>query len=588
MTEQDVYNLNKTYELISKHFSLSDNGLKKVKERMYDPYSFVNSPIKTLFNNSPDGRVRFEVPVEFMSDSDQGWHIFRRSFLRFVTDFGITYENFRNNKVLIEKNEIKLKKALVKYYTERPEAFDRREIVNVTSYNEKSSLMLRSSLEKIDALSSILRRFDSDDKEDLIEWVKNIDMENIADSFNFKKIPTSLRKLIDLSYSSFEDINILNEKKNKDILSKLIEEVIRITMEVASQYKIPRSDLEVVFSRNFADWFLCSTEENWSSCLSLKSNYHACFWSGIPGLLGDPNRIMIYVTDGSKKEYKGIKTDRFISRAWGLYSEDNEFNVTRWYDQKKIKHKDICNFSGWPIRPRTGEDFRSLDPLDPIYFENGQSSFIYIDNGYITREGGEFYLIGDSGNSDAYTIEDGEIESNPPWSLSVSEGLEDLISCNSSLQSFNDRNKEPCEHCGDMLDTDNDEYYTTHDVYTICSDCFHSSHGICDHTSEIYHNDELTTVYNGERINDSTLDNEYTNIDGEYYPDNEVVTVFDEFEKMEIIHESKLEGNMILSKFHEGYIPEEHSEYICSEDDYYLIRTITKIRERAQLDLIPA
>ena len=115
-TAEDKKNLQTAYDLVEQYFSISKDDLPKVKERIFNPYSFVNEPIKNLFKNSPDGRVRFDIPPELLESSDQGWTVFTSSFSAFVSNFNLSYIDFRDNKVTVKKNRVKLKKVLEDFY----------------------------------------------------------------------------------------------------------------------------------------------------------------------------------------------------------------------------------------------------------------------------------------------------------------------------------------------------------------------------------------------------------------------------------------------------------------------------------------
>ena len=94
---------------------------------------------------------------------------------------------------------------------------------------------------------------------------------------------------------------------------------IKNIFEIIGSKKIGnKNKLYLVLSLNFADWFLCSTKESWTSCLNLDSDYENAYWTGLPGLIGDKNRALVYLTDGTKKEYEGIIVDKIISRSWIL------------------------------------------------------------------------------------------------------------------------------------------------------------------------------------------------------------------------------------------------------------------------------
>jgi hypothetical protein len=131
---------------------------------------------------------------------------------------------------------------------------------------------------------------------------QEVKIKKVIEDFYIKNISYATK---DLGFGYYETIN-----------EETITKKIRILLEKIGTMKIPNKKLEIVFSLNFADWFLCSAGEKWTSCISLDSSYERAFWSGLPGLVGDKNRAMVYITDGVKKNYNGIIVDRIISRSW--------------------------------------------------------------------------------------------------------------------------------------------------------------------------------------------------------------------------------------------------------------------------------
>jgi hypothetical protein len=73
---------------------------------------------------------------------------------------------------------------------------------------------------------------------------------------------------------------------------------------------------------------MCSTAEEWSSCLGLQNTCPACYWTGLPGIIGDKNRAMVYVTDGTKKNYRGIIVDKMITRSWIITMRNDKKSPT--------------------------------------------------------------------------------------------------------------------------------------------------------------------------------------------------------------------------------------------------------------------
>lgn len=161
--------------------------------------------------------------------------------------------------------------------------------------------------------------------------------------------------------------------------SGLTEDEIKQRLEITGQTKLPLSPLEIVFSLNFADWFLCSTAEKWTSCLNLESRNSSTYWAGISGTIVDRNRALVYVTDGKKKKYQGIEVDRLISRSWLLLDSKNYINVVKFYPINIIDSKILKKIINEKFIDIT-ENFVSKYNIPLLFFKNNISAFIYNDN----------------------------------------------------------------------------------------------------------------------------------------------------------------------------------------------------------------
>lgn len=222
----------KLNKLIKNHFNLMDESQKLFEQRLK-----FERPIakewKEIIGDAPDLRARFDVGSEYLKSVDEGWEIFQNEFPSYIDSRKISYENFRENSVVVNKNKVKIGKDLINFYK---------------------------------------------------DYAKKTYLENISAFF-----------------------------------LKNIEEQIRLSLEEIGKKKLPKdNNFKLVVSLNFADWFMCSTSENWTSCLDVESRYEESFWIGLPGLIGDKNRALIYLTDGKKKRYEGIEVDRFLNRSWAL------------------------------------------------------------------------------------------------------------------------------------------------------------------------------------------------------------------------------------------------------------------------------
>jgi hypothetical protein len=177
---------------------------------------------------------------------------------------------------------------------------------------------------------------------------------------------------------------IYNNLSNIDF--NRIREMVATDLKNILNDKIPKIGLKVVLSFNFADWFLCSTSESWTSCLNLESTFSKCYWSGLPGLIGDRNRCMLYITSGEKKEYQGIVVDKMITRTWLVRTDLNYFNIIKFFPINIISlHK--VNTILPEIKITENNYWDSKYPINFLYHKNGDSSFIFKDFHSFTYNG---------------------------------------------------------------------------------------------------------------------------------------------------------------------------------------------------------
>jgi hypothetical protein len=269
--------------------------------------------------------------------------------------------------------------------------------------------------------------------------------------------------------------NFLGLRKfEKDIPEYSIELEKRIIMylDKVGIYKLPSNGMEVVLSLNFADWFLCSTAEDWSSCLNLESNFHGAYWSGLPGLVTDKNRLMIYVTEGKKKDFLGIKIDSFLSRSWMIIDADNIFNILRFFPSEKINTRDINNIIKLPCN--IGKGWVAKNPIDFLYFSNEKSSFAYLDYSKISRRlDGKFLMQSNKDGRFSYydkTINK-IIEGKSIFYFKY--GFSYLVEQDKNLESVN---KHSCMHCGKFVEENLKEF---EDLF-LCNHCYKEIIITCD------------------------------------------------------------------------------------------------------------
>jgi hypothetical protein len=179
-------------------------------------------------------------------------------------------------------------------------------------------------------------------------------------------------KILKLAASFFE------EKYSAYDIKYIIEDIEKILGRRITNSK--NSKCQVVLSLNFVDWFLCSTSESWSSCLNLESDYEQSYWSGLPGTVIDKNRAMLYITNGKRKNYSGIETDKMLCRTWVLLDKEDLLNVVRFFPHSIFELESLSDkyFNGKLVRQ--SDNYESKHKISLLSHDNGDSCYIYQDS----------------------------------------------------------------------------------------------------------------------------------------------------------------------------------------------------------------
>lgn len=426
MNDLDLENFKIIGGLVKDYFSLSKKGLDIFNEALFNHekrMSYIPEKFRSMIGE--DYRARFTVDSLLKENLDDGWNVFKNVFNYFMDDHKITYENYVTNKIIVDKNEMKLFKYLKKWYLEQ------------ASYIQQS---------------------------------------------------TANRASNEVNTSRWED------RDNFEVMFKRVSEKI-------GTMKLPNKDLEIVMSFNFADWFLCSTGEEWSSCLNLESDYEACFWSGLPGLITDPNRMMFYITEGNKsKTYRGIRTEKFITRSWGLFGYDNVVYPQRHYPQKMLEDKAFKNLFPFEVHHEileNYEDFRgNRNITDLITNTYNESIFIYQDytnfevvgskkvmnsNNFVETYNAEVSMVSGGSGYHKIVFGDGEPYASEDIQYDYTEGLSGLIERGTQISDFED-DGSTCSDCGDRCHEDDMIWGADESMY--CESCYGEHFVNCEHCGE--------------------------------------------------------------------------------------------------------
>ena len=241
-----------------------------------------------------------------------------------------------------------------------------------------------------------------------------------------------------------------------------------------------KSDYEIVISRNFADFFLCSTGESWSSCLNLESEWSGAYWSGLPGFIIDKNKAMIYITDGDKKDYAGIVTDKFITRSFLTVTNKNKIRALRWYPSSSFFNSNV--FKGLPF------ELEMFNPYDeqvkhgvrPLFFKNGWSCFAYQDKTSFKYSSGEVSLteprrlVGVEKGGQFYVHRDDTTQYHEGPYFFWEQGLAGLMEQDTDIS---EKKGETCCRCESLAEGDN-RFVVDGEIY--CERCYNESYGYCE------------------------------------------------------------------------------------------------------------
>lgn len=502
LTEQDKENNAIVKELVKNYFSLDKSSLEYFNRQIDNP--LIDDTYFEAFEKAGSSKIELDMPAEIQEKLDYGWQtIIKTSFSDFIEDTGVTYENFKSNKVEIKKNFFKFKKAIVNYYTEKIVSKMEERVKNFEHTGEDYS---------IEEFAYIMRTF-------------------IAEGSSYA-ITRSIRDFIFKYVKSYlENEEELADIYKKDIIATIETTVERIWADAANN-KLSSDNLKIVITFSFADMFLCSTNESWGSCLALTGN-SANYWYGLPGLIGDKNRVMIYITRGDEKEYRGIKTHHYLYRTWALLDNKNRVNILRWFPREDLHSREMVDF----LQKKTGmyfniesishnNDFSSKHELELIWNTDGYSMFPYQDYTDWT-DGDETYIIsGDSGmlyksKSDRY----GEVMSEELYSYDAFSSLGDLIERNTTICDAED-NYYRCEICDHAMDED--EVFRSPDGEYLCSTCFHDNYFECIECGDIHHVDYSFYTEDGLVCEECFHDNYFIDeMDQQTYPLDEAVSATD-------------------------------------------------------------
>ena len=288
LNEETIENYKRVEKLVRDKFELTDESNELFSKLLFNPEDAIEFE---KIASQPDRRLFVEDCLPARENDDTPWQSFRKHFPSFIGS-GINYSNFIEGKVADRK------------------------IVNV---------FIENSINVLPSLKDLVTYLKTNDTKTFESFVKGYYpksydqiMENIVHCT--VKITDDYKLGIKVGKKTFKKIfNI----KETEILIKSLKTPISDSLNKNFFGAKRPAGKTICFSLNYADWFLASTGESWYSCVDFKENIGN--WRGLPGLVGDKNRILIYVTDKKEKEFHGVKTPRMLERTWAfLYKNKNE------------------------------------------------------------------------------------------------------------------------------------------------------------------------------------------------------------------------------------------------------------------------
>jgi len=487
-------------ELVNKYFSLSKEGSEVFKKNFYSPDI---AKEYAQFNLDENFRKYWRLDLELAEEIDEGWEMFKGELKEFIEYYDITYENFVNNKVMINKNSVKLQKALKQFCHKFKVKTQWLSIFSMDIFYFINGI--KNMYCAIDSSADSRRRHLVSTYNSIINYLM------VANNVSFEE---GCEKGI-ICYSTIE-------KRAEEEVDKVIARFF----ERVNAIKLPtKQKLYLVFTKNPIDMLSCSTGENWSSCLNLFGDY--TYWSGLPTTIIDKSRGMFYVTDKTRKiifpegfekgKYSEIKVDRMLTRSWSFIvekiEEDGEvktgLNIVKFYPNANINFKKMIKkvapntlyFSNYKIKKNKWQCY-SKYPITPVFTKKGNAQIIYQDNSSLkikdnkvfykikynkTRSLPSLQTIGFSNNQNNKEVEL-TVKSSYPFIENISEGLYNLYESSIGLEDI----QNFCYSCGECL-LENDEIYEV-DGEWYCSDCFFERFVICANCGEYIEIDEAYEV----------------------------------------------------------------------------------------------
>lgn len=117
-TEKFEKNKEKIIEIVSKNFGYTDKSVDKFIEGYNKKFENLDEVFLKFFDeNDKDLKKVVKIEDNIYEKIDKGFIYFYYLFPSFCNEYNINYSNFRDWRIVVNKNFIKMRKMLVSFYT---------------------------------------------------------------------------------------------------------------------------------------------------------------------------------------------------------------------------------------------------------------------------------------------------------------------------------------------------------------------------------------------------------------------------------------------------------------------------------------
>ena len=274
---------------------------------------------------------------------------------------------------------------------------------------------------------------------------------------------------------------------NKGLLSQEDMDIINSTRTTTN------NKLYICVSRNPIDYLVSASNQSFTSCESLNSNYHNAYYMGLPGLVLDTNRVIIFLTNGTQKSFIlkedfELKHFNYACRSWAILTEEDILYLIRYYPSQIVDFVFYLNNAGYKLErvdqiAQRGKQRSKFDFELPI-LQDGQTSSIYFDSYGPKKDETEnvgLYFYNHDG------LEGAAFHHSFNWSF----GFE-------KIKNLEIMYKEciACGSCSEIVTREESKTIETNEgPQSICKECFNKKYIKCTECGKSYSKKDKTLKY---------------------------------------------------------------------------------------------